>query len=173
MGLKQSFYVFLVSHKFSKFIQSNWSLDFVFLGKERGPNELMTLSGLVLSVQEKVAVLLCVLDELSVFRRLLSLGALRILNVLEWVLFSETLVKFILDDETTLILKLIVVNFSQTVNVVKTLHEIIKTINLEGLELVAKESVEHLGELLVNVKIDQSGKKNEGNVTDEGLIGVV
>ena len=72
-----------------------------------------------------------------------------------------------------MILKLIVVNFSQTVNVVKTLHEIIKTINLEGLELVAKESVEHFGELLVNVKIDQSGKKNEGNVTDEGLIGVV
>ena len=83
------------------------------------------------------------------------------------------MVEFILDDETTLILKLLVVNFPQTVNVVKTLHEIIKTLNLEGLELVAKEFVKHLGELLVSIKIDQSGKKDERNVADEGLIGVV
>lgn len=93
------------------------------------------MSGFVLSIQEKVAVLLRIMKEL---RRSIHLDRLRILDVLKGILFSETLVEFIFNDKPALILKLLVVNFPQSVNIVETLHEIVELVNLEGLELVTK-----------------------------------
>ena len=109
------------------------------------------MSGFIQSIQEKVAVLFRVKKEL---RRSIHLDRLRILDVLKRILFSETLVEFIFYDEPALILKLLVVNFPQSVNIVETLHEIVEFFNLKGLKLVAKESVEHLGKLLICIKID-------------------
>ena len=53
-----------------------------------------------------------------------------------------------------MILELLVVDFSQTINVFETLHEIVELVDLECFELVAEESVEHFREGFVQVEID-------------------
>lgn len=64
-----------------------------------------------------------------------------ILDMFKRILILQSLVEFIIDNQSSLIFQLLVMNFPQSIDVIEALHKVIEMVDIECFELVTEKFV--------------------------------